>query len=132
DLGYGDVACYGSPVQRTPNIDALAARGLRFTDYHSNGPVCSPTRSSLITGSYSQRWGIEFVFRPQNPTYPGLPPSAPAWPRLLKGAGYATGLVGKWHLGYTAESHPLAFGFDEYWGFLSGNVDYKSHVSGAG
>jgi arylsulfatase A-like enzyme len=124
DLGYGDVGCYGNTVNKTPNIDALAAEGLRFTDLHANGPVCSPTRAALLTGRYQQRMGIETAL--------GEGHQVP-WPKnvttvadRLQEAGYATGAFGKWHLGM--KEHPLDHGFETYAGNMHGGVDYVSHV----
>lgn len=127
DLGYGDLSCYREGASPTPHIDALAAEGLRFMDFHSNAAVCSPTRVSVLTGCYPQRFGIENVLTPDSNSS-GLPASAPTFAHALKSKGYATGLIGKWHLGYGAASNPLHYGFDSFRGFLSGNIDYVSHL----
>jgi arylsulfatase A len=133
DLGYGDVGCYGSGSIDTPNIDALAARGMRFTDYHSNGPVCSPTRAALLTGRYQQRCGIEEVVYAKGPAREtGMGLEEVTFAEVLKSRGYVTGLFGKWHLGYRVEFNPARQGFDEFRGYVSGNVDYHSHIDGAG
>ena len=133
DLGYGDLGCYGSTLSSTPNLDRLAAGGVRFTDFHSNGAVCSPTRAALLTGRYQQRAGIESVLRPTNKSdKAGLPAEEVTFATLLRDAGYQTGIMGKWHLGYAPAFNPLQHGFDVFHGFLSGNVDYHSHVNGAG
>jgi len=133
DLGYGDIGCYGSPKIRTPNIDALAKGGMKFTDYHSNGAVCSPTRAALLTGRYQQRSGIEGVIYAKGPTRrTGLALEETTFAELLKTNGYATGIFGKWHLGYNVEFNPARQGFDEFRGYVSGNVDYHSHIDGAG
>lgn len=133
DLGYGDLSCYRREASPTPNLDRMAARGLRFTDFHSNGPVCSPTRTALLTGCYQQRFGIEGVLRPvDHRDKPGLPPESTTFAERLRDAGYATSICGKWHLGYRPEDNPLRHGFDEFHGFLSGNVDYHSHIDGSG
>jgi arylsulfatase A-like enzyme len=133
DLGYGDVGCYGSEKIETPNIDALARGGLRFTDYHSNCPVCSPTRAALLTGRYQQRSGIEGVVYAKGPArQTGLAPDEITFAEVLKGSGYSTGIFGKWHLGYNVEFNPVRQGFDEFIGYVSGNVDYHSHIDGAG
>ena len=132
DLGYGDLGCYGSDTIATPNLDALAQRGLRFTDYHSNGAVCSPTRAALLTGRYQQRAGIEGVITANNHRDKGLDLAETTFAEVLKQQGYATGLFGKWHLGYAPEFNPTLQGFDEFVGFVSGNVDYQSHVDSQG
>lgn len=132
DLGYGDVGCYGNTRYATPRIDQLAAEGARFTDFHSNGPVCSPTRAALMTGCYQQRCGIEGVVTAKNHRDTGLPLSATTFAEALQPAGYATGLFGKWHLGYAERFNPVAQGFDCFRGYVSGNVDYHSHIDQEG
>ena len=125
DLGYGDVGSYGAPDARTPNIDRLAREGVKLTDFYANHANCSPTRTAFITGRYQQRYGIESPLRHDDSRH--LPPSAASLPRLLKNAGYATGLIGKWHLGAEAAAGPNRHGFDEFWGFRRGAVDYYTH-----
>lgn len=125
DLGYGDLGSYGAPDVRTPNIDRLAREGVRLTDFYANHADCSPTRTALITGRYQQRYGIESPLRYDDAR--SLPPSSTSLPRLLKNAGYATGLVGKWHLGADAAAGPNRHGFDEFWGFRRAAVDYYTH-----
>jgi arylsulfatase A-like enzyme len=125
DLGYGDVGSYGAPDANTPNIDRLAREGVKLTDFYANHANCSPTRTALITGRYQQRYGIESPLRHDDPRH--LPPSDTSLPRLLKNAGYATGLIGKWHLGAEAAAGPNRHGFDEFWGFRRGAVDYYTH-----
>jgi arylsulfatase A-like enzyme len=125
DMGYADLGCYGSPDIRTPHIDGLAKAGVRFTDFYSNGPVCTPTRAGLMTGRWQQRVGLEWAIFPGQKE-PGLEVAENSLSRLLKDAGYATGCFGKWHLGYKPEYGPNAHGFDEYFGLLSGNVDHYS------
>jgi arylsulfatase A-like enzyme len=132
DLGYGDLASYGSKINSTPNLDALAARGVRFTDFHSSGAVCSPTRAGLLTGRYQQRCGIPDVLLAAGPRDRGLDASEMTFSRLLKSAGYTTAVFGKWHLGYDRRFYPDKHGFDESRGFSSGNVDYVSHVDQTG
>ena len=133
DLGYGDIGCYGSTKIKTPNIDALAKGGMKFTDYHSNCPVCSPTRAALLTGRYQQRSGIEGVVYAKGPArQTGLALEETTFAEVLKERGYATGLFGKWHLGYNVEFNPARQGFDEFRGYVSGNVDFHSHIDGAG
>lgn len=134
DMGYEGVSCFGNPYFETPEIDRLAAEGMRLTDFHSSGAVCSPTRAGLLTGRYQQRAGIEAVIHPvsDHPEHrKGLKRSEITFAEVLKQAGYATGLIGKWHLGYTEvsdEYHPQNHGFDEFIGYHSGNIDFVSHV----
>ncbi len=128
DLGYGDLACYGHPNHRTPQLDALARGGVRFTDFHSNGAVCSPTRAALMTGRYQQRCGITEVLVAAGPRDRGLPEGETTFAAQLKKAGYRTGIFGKWHLGYQPRFNPTHFGWDEFRGYVSGNVDYFSHL----
>jgi arylsulfatase A-like enzyme len=133
DVGYGDLGSYGAPDIKTPNIDRIGREGIRFTDFYA-APSCSPTRTSLISGRYYQRYRIE---RPLGQVKSadgerGLPAQGWSLPRLLKNNGYATGLVGKWHLGYKPEFSPGAHGFDYFFGFKSGLVDYYQHTDQAG
>jgi len=130
DLGYADVACYGGTRHRTPNIDALAREGLRFTDFHTNGSVCSPTRAALLTGRYQQRAGIDTVYG-EKPGE-GLAQELATLPELLRAGGYVTGMFGKWHLGMSPPFTPVHHGFDEFIGVLTGDGDHHSHVSRAG
>ncbi len=135
DLGYGDLACYGHPHVRTPHLDRLAASGRRFDDFHSSGAVCSPTRAGLLTGRYQQRAGIPGVILADPKAglrHQGLQPGETTFAGLLRAAGYATGICGKWHLGYEPRYNPVRHGFDTFYGYVSGNVDYFSHVDGAG
>jgi len=136
DMGYADLSCYGNGRYQTPHIDALAREGMRFTDYHSNGAVCSPTRAALMTGRYQQRSGVtEVVFadpaRGKRDSH-GLKPTEITFAKLLQAAGYRTGLMGKWHLGYDPKFNPRHHGFDEFRGYVSGNVDFQSHIDQAG
>ncbi|MDA1263722.1 MAG: sulfatase-like hydrolase/transferase [Planctomycetota bacterium] len=133
DLGYGDLGCYGGPA--TPHLDELAEAGLRLTDCHSAGAVCSPTRASLMTGRYPGRAGIRGVVfaDPQRPEHlHGLASEERTLPEELRSVGYATALIGKWHLGYHPPYNPTRHGFDRFRGFVSGNVDYLSHYDQAG
>jgi arylsulfatase A-like enzyme len=123
DLGYGDVSSYGGEVP-TPHIDSIGANGVRFTDGYVTAPVCSPSRASLLTGRYQQRFGHEFNiegnwWRPHEVEQHGLPLDQTTVAELLAEAGYATGLVGKWHLGMEPEYHPQKRGFDEFFGCMS-------------
>jgi len=130
DLGYADVSCYGRPDLNTPNIDRIAKRGMRFLHGYANSAVCSATRTALITGRYQYRLrlGLEEPLA-GNPNV-GLPPEHPTLPSLLKKAGYSSTLVGKWHLGVLPKFGPLRSGYDHYYGFRGGAVDYFSHIGG--
>lgn len=127
DLGSADTGFRGATDIRTPHLDRLASEGIQFTQAYSNGPVCSPTRCALLTGQYQQRHGIDGVIYVGERNR-GLSPDALLLPEILKPRGYATGLFGKWHLGYLPESMPVRQGFDEFIGFLAGNIDYFHHV----
>jgi arylsulfatase A-like enzyme len=130
DLGYADVACYGRPDLSTPNIDQLSSRGVRFLQAYANSPVCTASRVALITGRYQyrQRVGLEEPLA-GNPDV-GLPPEHPTLPSLLKKAGYSTTLIGKWHLGVLPKFGPLQSGYDHFYGFRGGALDYFSHANG--
>lgn len=128
DLGYGDLSCYGSERNKSPNLDLLAREGIRFTDFHSNGAVCSPTRAALMTGRYQQRCGITEVLLAASMRDRGMPVEEVTFAKRLKDAGYATAIFGKWHLGYDPKFNPTVFGFDKFRGYVSGNVDYISHM----
>ena len=127
DQGYGDLSCMGCTDFETPNIDSLAQGGARFTDWYANGPVCSPTRASVLTGRYPCNAGVRSVLRGHR-TATGLPPQVPALPKVLKEHGYRTYLAGKWHLGVQEASRPHNHGFDHWCGFLAGCIDYYSHI----
>lgn len=130
DLGYADIGCYGNPRNRTPHLDALAAGGVRFTDFHANSSMCTPTRAALLTGRYQQRAAIETVFG-MDPDE-GLSPRAKTMPGYLQKAGYATGAYGKWHLGLWPPFTPRSHGFDDFVGLLSGDGDHHSQVDRSG
>ena len=132
DMGYGDCGCFGSDSIKTPNIDALGREGIRFTDFHSNGAVCSPTRAALLTGKYQQRCGIESVITAANHRHVGLPLDETTFADVLSANDYRTALFGKWHLGYERQFNPCRRGFDEFNGFVSGNIDYRSHIDQIG
>ncbi|MFT3718562.1 sulfatase [Pseudorhodoferax sp.] len=140
DLGFADLGCYGGRPAGfgavSPHIDALAANGLRFTEGYSNSPVCSPTRFALMTMRYQYRLrgGMEEPINSRSKGNPklGLPPEIPTLPALLREAGYATALVGKWHLGYPPACGPLRSGYERFYGIMAGGVDYFSHRSSKG
>ena len=130
DMGYGGVSCFDNRHFETPEIDRMAADGIKLTDFHSNGSLCSPTRAALMTGRYQQRSGCDEVVNadPAEPMHHvGLHDREWTFAEAMKSAGYATGILGKWHLGYKPEFNPLKHGFDEFNGFVSGNIDAHSH-----
>ena len=144
DLGYGSLGCYGNAEVETPNIDRLAASGVRLTDFHGNGPLCCPTRAALLTGRYQQRC-VEVPDADLSPVFQaqrkrnlkqrwawGISAEELTLPAVLKQAGYRTTLIGKWHLGYDLRFHPMNYGFDEFRGYVGGNVDYHTHIAGYG
>jgi arylsulfatase A-like enzyme len=136
DLGYADLGCYGARENVSPALDRMAAGGLRFTDGYANSPVCSPTRFALITGRYQYRLrgalDEPLGGAARGRTDLGLPPEHPTLPSLLRDAGYATALSGKWHLGYPPHFGPLKSGYHEHFGPMGGGVDYFSHCDRAG
>ena len=127
DLGYADLSCYGRREYETPNIDSLARDGMRHLQAYANSAVCSATRTALITGRYQYRLpvGLEEPIALRDV---GLPPSHPTLPSLLRDHGYHTALVGKWHLGALPEFGPLKSGYDHFWGYRSGAIDYFTHM----
>ncbi len=127
DLGFGDVGFTGGQGVRTPHLDALAASGATMTRWYTNSPVCSPSRAALLTGRHPAHAGVSGILGSDRGRVPGLVPQQTLAMSLAQ-AGYRTALIGKWHLGTTAESSPLAQGFDEFFGFLAGCVDYYSHI----
>ncbi len=136
DLGYADLGCYGGRAPVSPNLDRLAARGLRFTQGYANSPVCSPTRFALMTGRYQYRLrgAAEEPMSGRargNPDI-GLPPAHPTLPSILRDAGYRTALVGKWHLGYPPNFGALKSGYEEHYGPNGGGVDYFLHTDREG
>ena len=128
DLGYADLSCYGRPDFSTPNIDSVAAQGVRFLQAYANSAVCSATRTALITGRYQYRLPIGLE-EPLAGRDVGLPRDHPTLPSLLKKAGYGTTLVGKWHLGSLPKFGPLQSGYDHFYGFREGGSDYYAHDS---
>ncbi|MDN3310985.1 sulfatase-like hydrolase/transferase [Microbacterium oryzae] len=126
DLGWGDVGCFGSEDIQTPAIDELAASGRRLTQWYANSPVCSPSRASLMTGRYPAHAGVEAILGGTRQTR-GLP-AQETIASELKRRGYRTALFGKWHLGAAPEYDPLHYGFQDFFGFRAGCVDYYSHI----
>jgi arylsulfatase A-like enzyme len=126
DLGYGELGAQGNSQIPTPHIDSIAQGGIRFTSGYVSGPYCSPTRAGLLTGRYQQRFGHELNPGPESTSVGrfGLPVEETTLAARLKQAGYATGMFGKWHLGYRPEFLPINRGFDEYFGFLGGAHSY--------
>ncbi|HEX9001476.1 MAG TPA: sulfatase-like hydrolase/transferase [Blastocatellia bacterium] len=131
DMGYADLSSFGSKDIRTPNIDRLAKEGVKLTQAYSNGPVCTPTRAAFITGRYQQRAGLEWALTPDMKDA-GLPAEEGSIARMLKNNGYATALMGKWHLGSEPEFLPARHGFDEFFGIIGGNADMYSHRNSPG
>ena len=137
DLGYADLGCYGGRTKCSPSLDRLAKEGLRFTQGYANSSVCSPTRFALMTGRWQHRLrgGADEPIRSgaaRGDARLGLPPAHPTLPSLLRDAGYATALVGKWHLGFAPHFGPLKSGYQEFFGALSGAVDYFTHKDSYG
>ncbi|HEX6162662.1 MAG TPA: sulfatase-like hydrolase/transferase [Vicinamibacterales bacterium] len=134
DMGYGDLGSYGSPDIKTPNIDGLAKAGVRFTQFYANASSCTPTRAGLISGRYQQRFTLERPLSHASSTDGnlGLPATGRSLPQLLQNHGYATALIGKWHLGYLPQFSPKAHGFGSFFGFKAGYVDYYQHTDASG
>jgi len=132
DLGYADVSCYGRRDFTTPNIDRIAADGMRFTQAYANSAVCTASRVALITGRYQYRLavGLEEPLRSLAPRKVGLPSDHPTLPSILKKAGYRAALIGKWHLGGLPDFGPLQSGYDRFYGFRAGVLDYFTHKYG--
>ncbi len=126
DLGYGDLGCYGAKDIRTPHLDRMAAEGARFTDFSVTSALCTPSRASLMTGKYPGRVGLATgVLRPDARN--GLAGSEITLAEVMKSAGYATGCIGKWHLGFRPGMRPMDQGFDSYYGVLH-NLDHWETV----
>lgn len=134
DVGYGDLGSYGAPDIKTPNIDGLAKAGVRLTQFYANGSSCTPTRAGLITGRYQDRVNLNHPLGHASTAEGklGLTATGRSLPQLMKNAGYATGLIGKWHLGYLPSNSPLAHGFDTFFGFKAGVTDYWEHIDDGG
>jgi arylsulfatase A-like enzyme len=130
DLGYADISCYGRKDYQTPNIDKLANQGVKFMQAYAGGPLCTPTRTSFMTGRYPARTPVglmEPLRWGHKDSIVGLTPDYTSLPALLKKAGYTTILVGKWHLGYDLRYSPNKNGFDYFFGFNAGGIDYVTH-----
>lgn len=134
DMGWADLSCYGRPDYKTPHLDKLASQGMRFTNAYSAAPVCTPTRVGFHTGRYPARLpvGLEEPIHERSAIgervkTTGIPRDHPTVSSLIKAAGYKTALVGKWHLGYWPDFGPLHYGFDEFFGIMSGAVDHFTH-----
>ncbi len=132
DLGYADVSCYGRPDLSAPNVDSIARRGLRFLQAYANSAVCTATRTALITGRYQYRLRLGLEEPLTSNADVGLPPEHPTLPSLLKKAGYSSTLVGKWHMGVLPKFGPLKSGYDHFYGFRGGALDYFSHANQGG
>jgi N-acetylgalactosamine-6-sulfatase len=141
DLGYGDLGCYGRQDIKTPVIDQMAAEGVRFTQYYANGPECSPTRTAFLTGRYQHRVGglecaigtgnvgrYDDAIRLRETHDLGLPVEETSIARMLKDAGYATAITGKWHLGYEPKFAPHLHGFDHAFYCIGGGMDYFHYL----
>ena len=129
DMGYGDPSAFGGWI-KMPALERMSKGGMKFTDFHSNGAVSSPTRAALLTGRYQQRVGIEDVLVDREGWYShglGLDPSEPTFASIMHDAGYRTAMFGKWHLGERKEYNPVFHGFEEFRGYLKGAIDYVSH-----
>lgn len=126
DLGWGDLGVQGGRDVSTPNIDALAAQGVRMTDFYANHPSCAPSRAALLSGRYQHRFGFENNPGAAQQTSPevALPRDAGTLPERLRGLGYATAMIGKWHIGFTPENLPTGRGFERFYGFLDGAMAY--------
>jgi arylsulfatase A-like enzyme len=127
DMGFADLSCYGRTDYRTPALDALAAQGVRFTSAYANSAVCTATRVALITGRYQYRLPIGLE-EPLGTRHVGVPASQPTIASVLRAQGYRSSLIGKWHLGSLPDYGPLQSGYDEFWGFRGGGVDYFTHA----
>jgi arylsulfatase A-like enzyme len=135
DLGYADLSCYGRKDYKTPNLDKLASQGMKFTNAYAAAPVCTPTRAAFMTGLYPARIAVglkEPIEWSAKDSAIGLTADFPSVAKRLSTAGYETYLVGKWHLGFHQQFSPMKNGFDYFFGFNGGGVDYISHRSPRG
>lgn len=126
DAGYGDFSCYGSAQIATPSIDSIGELGVRCTNGYVTASVCGPSRAGILTGRYQQRFGAEFNIQAEMSETRGLPAAERTIAEGLQSAGYRTIMLGKWHLGYAYDFHPMSHGFDDFYGFLKGSRPYKS------
>lgn len=127
NLGYGDLSCYGNPVMKTPHLDRLAKQGVRLTDFYTASPTCTVSRATLLTGRYPQRIGLNHQLSADENYADGLRQSEILIPGYLKQQGYRTACFGKWNVGFSPGSRPTERGFDEFFGFAAGNIDYYHH-----
>src|SRR5688572_12600387 len=135
DMGYADLSSYGRKDYQTPNMDKLAAEGMRFYQAYSAGSLCTPTRTGFMTGRYPARTPvglIEPLRGVKADSMYGLTKDYPSVAALVRDQGYETVLIGKWHLGFLPEHNPVQNGFDYYFGIISGAADYISHTAGKG
>src|SRR4051794_7632657 len=136
DCGYADLGCTGQTDYRTPSLDRLAAEGIRFAQAYANSALCTNTRVALITGRYQYRLPIGLVeplrWSDREAPEMGVPPGFPTLPALLRGVGYRTALIGKWHLGYLPRYSPLRSGYDEFFGIMGGFTGYYTHIGDGG
>jgi arylsulfatase A-like enzyme len=128
NVGYGDLGCYGNPINRTPNMDRLAAQGVRLTQFYIGSPSCSPSRGSFLTGRHPIRNGLNWQLKPEEQLGRGLPLDEKIIPAYLKPLAYATGAFGKWNIGFGPGGRPTDRGFDVFFGHASGNIDYYHHL----
>jgi arylsulfatase A-like enzyme len=127
DQGYGDMSCVPGSFVQTPNLDRIASTGIRFNDFYSNSPVCSPSRAALLSGRYPGNAGVRSILHGHRQAT-GLAADVPTVSSICKANGYQTALTGKWHLGLAPGCRPADHGFDEFFGFMAGCVDYYSHI----
>ncbi len=127
NLGYGDLGCYGNKVMQTPRLDQLAREGTRLTDFYTASPTCTVSRATLLTGRYPQRIGLNHQLSADENYADGLRQSERLIPQYLKPQGYRTACFGKWNVGFSKGSRPTERGFDEFFGFAAGNIDYYHH-----
>lgn len=130
NIGYGDVGCYGNREILTPHLDRFAGQGIRFTNFYTASPSCTPSRAGLMTGRHPLRYGLNYQLNQvENQRGVGLPHSERILPSYLKPLGYRSGCFGKWNLGFGPGSRPTDRGFDEFLGMRSGYMDYFTHIS---
>jgi arylsulfatase A-like enzyme len=130
DMGYGDLSCYGNKKFTTPHLDRLAAQGVKFSNAYAAAPVCTPTRTALITGRYPAKTPLgllEPLRSPKKDSAFGITKEIPSLGAMMKASGYETVLIGKWHLGFMPHQSPMQNGFDYFFGIHSGGADYISH-----